>query len=119
MTEAIELRDLDKIIRSLHELAPQVEREVKDEMRLVGGAVRDEAASLFEKYSDRADFRVYVRAAGLVQVEEAKRKTTGKHPEFGALQMTKALLPARDAKLEKAASGLELRIGRVMSRHGL
>lgn len=117
---AVEYRDLDSLIRSLHELEPSTERAVKDELRLVGGMVSDDATERFRKYDDAtaAGFRVRVRVGGLVQVEQSKRKTTGTRPDFGALQMTKALLPAREAKLEQAAVGLEKRVLRVMHQHG-
>lgn len=116
----VEYAGLTDLVRSLHELGGEVERGVKDELRRVGEVVRADADQRFAKYSEKtaAGFRVRVRAAGLVQVEQSLRKTTGRRPDFGARQMTKALLPAADENLERAAEGIDERIGLVLRLHG-
>jgi hypothetical protein len=93
---------------------------VKEELLLVGGEVRDDATRRFWRYStaSAAGFQERVRAGGLVRVEQALRKTTGKRPDFGALMVTHAMLPARDAKLEGAVAGLEGRIAAIVASHG-
>ena len=45
-------------------------------------------------------FRTRVRQRG-VSVEQSKKKHGGKRPDYGALQMRRALLPALDTKQEE------------------
>jgi len=64
-------------------------------------------------------FRTYVRGQGsTVQVEQSLRKTTGLRPDWGALQMTEALLPARDEKLDEVADRIEDGVGGLLRKHG-
>ena len=73
------------------------------------------AAAKFSFYDAKSamGFRPRMRGFGRLVVEQRYRKTTGFHPEFGSLQMQKALLPARAqgepmlvAKLEHALDTL-------------
>ena len=107
-------------MRVLAALPPEVEAAIRDELGEVGDAVRQDAEFRFSRYSVKsaAGFKVQVKKAGLVRVEQSLRKTTGLHPEWGAKMMTAALLPARDAKLEGAVAGLEERIALVFTTHG-
>jgi hypothetical protein len=63
-------------------------------------------------------FRTFVRAGAIVHLEQSLRKTTGLHPEWGALQMTKGLLPAREEKLDEVADRVELFVGALLHKHG-
>lgn len=105
----------------LRNLIPEVAAVAKEELRKGGEIVRGDAVQRFSKYSaiSAEGFKVRVRAGGLVRVEQSKRKTTGRRPDFGALQMTRALLPARDAKQEEVAAGLEAGLGALFLRRGL
>jgi hypothetical protein len=70
-------------------------KEMRDTFRSVGEPVRSEAAIRFSTIDARsaAGYRIRVRQRGVI-VEQSLRKTTGKHPEYGSLQMRRALLPA-------------------------
>jgi hypothetical protein len=101
--------------------APKDERlAVRHAFRDVGEIVRVKAEELFQKYSSTsaAGYRVRVRQRG-VSVEQSLRKTTGRRPDYGALQMRKALLPARadtreeiEAKFEEALDVVALKFNR-------
>jgi hypothetical protein len=65
-----------------------------------------------------AGFRTYVRAGARVSVEQSKRKTTGAHPEYGALQMREGLIPARESKLAEVELLVEGRVGGLLHRNG-
>ena len=79
--------------------------EVRATFREVGELVRADAAQRLAKYSttSAAGLKVRIRQRG-VAVEQSLRKTTGDHPQYGSLQMRKALLPAlaKDAPLVEA-----------------
>ena len=94
-------------------------------LRSGGQIVQEEARKQFiRKVSGRGvqrtaeGFRTYVRVGGAVSVEQSLRKTTGLRPDWGALQMTEALLPARDEKLDEVAERIEDGIGGLLHKHG-
>ena len=64
--------------------------------RKVGEPIRSEAAVLIAGKDRRsaAGLKIRVRQRGVI-VEQSRRKTTGKHPEWGAWQMRHAFLPAQ------------------------
>jgi hypothetical protein len=49
---------------------------------------------------------VVVRQRGIA-VEQSRRRTTGKRPDFGALQMTRALMPSLDEHEAETMQELE------------
>ncbi len=71
---------------------------MRDELRKVAVPVRDEATARFlasiSPNAKKTRYGISVRRTGVVAVEQRRRRTTGKHPEFGALQMKDALVPA-------------------------
>ena len=85
----------NELIKASREVPKAMGVEVRGAFGEVGEIVRADATPRFAKYSVRsaAGFRVVVRQRG-VSVEQSLRKTTGLHPEWGKLQMRKALLPA-------------------------
>jgi hypothetical protein len=46
------------------------------------------------------------------------RKTTGHHPEFGALQMATVLIPALDQHEDQIVNGVERLFDRIANREG-
>lgn len=104
MTDPATLRvkGLREFVRAADHAGPDSRRAVRATFRTVGDAVRLEAGRLFQKYDARsaAGYKVSVRLRG-VSVDQSIRKTTGTRPDYGALQMRKALLPAlRDKEAE-------------------
>ena len=81
---------------------------VREQYRTVGDIVKVEGTRRFLKYdaASAAGFRTIVRQRG-VSVEQSKKRTTGKHWKYGALQMRKALIPALDAKEEEVVGQFE------------
>lgn len=105
------LRELQRALRSL---SREAARELRHELREAAEPVRDEARRLFSPISERAaaGFRVAVRSRG-VAVEQRHRRTTGRRPDFGALQMRRALLPALAAKRDEVERRLEAMLDRL------
>lgn len=77
--------------------------------------VRLEAQRLFNPYSTYSAKAYYIsiRRAGWVYLQSRLRKTTGKHPEWGALQMSEAFVPAADSGEEMVARGLALQFDKI------
>jgi hypothetical protein len=92
-------------------------KAVRDELRQSGEHVRADSARLFASTDPRsaAGYRVRVRQRG-VAVEQSLRRTTGKHPEFGTLQMRRALLPSLYGNEDRTVRELEQAMGRIAAR---
>jgi len=118
--EVLKVTGYRELLRACQRADRGTRNEVRRAFRQVGEIVRADAAEDFASYSAKsaAGFKVRVRQRG-VAVEQSLRKTTGKHPEWGALQMTKALLPARarDEALIELQFELALdRVGRIFDQ---
>lgn len=110
MAGSLRLSGYKQFLKAADRAGKDAKREVRAAFRDVGDVVRIAAERDFARYDARtaAGFKVRVRQRG-VAVEQSLRKTTGLRPDFGALQMRKALLPALDdnagvveARMEKA-----------------
>jgi hypothetical protein len=93
-------------------------KEVRRELKEAAEPVRLEAQRLFAPVSARsaAGYRVRVRSRG-VAVEQSKRRTTGKHPEFGRMQIGRALIPALERKSDDVEDALAGMIDRLAARN--
>lgn len=97
----------------------QLPRDLRSELREAGNIVRDDARPRFSGVSAKsaAGYRTVVRARG-VAVEQRLGRTTGKRPDFGAKQMSEALVPALDAKAGDVENRLDLMLGRLAGENG-
>lgn len=95
MATKLRVKGYRELLRATSRASREVKREVRGALRAVGEVVRVEAAGRFSSVSPHsaAGYRVRVRQRG-VAVEQSLRRTTGTRPDFGALQMREALLPA-------------------------
>jgi hypothetical protein len=95
-------------------LVPEERKAVRTAFAGAGELVRADAVPRLAKYSTRsaAGLRVRVRQRG-VEVEQSLRKTTGVHPQFGALQMRKALLPALYRKQDEIVAEFDKALDEV------
>lgn len=125
MAASIQYEGLRQIAQALKETDQAALRELTDDLGRVGGVVEREAVSLFDRIDARSaagfDTRVRVNSSSmaLVSVGQSKRKTTGLRPDYGALQVTEALLPARDRKIGEAVRILEDGAVRHLREHGI
>lgn len=112
--ETLRVTGLTTFIRACDRAGPDTKKEVRSAFRDVGTDVQQEAARLFDRYDERsaAGYRVSVRQTG-VSVYQSIRKTTGTRPDYGALQMRRALLPALAAKESATDARFELAMDRV------
>lgn len=95
MPPEIVFNGLAQMLKAAKDAGKETNHEVREALRASGEIVRADAVPRLAKYSSRsaAGLKVRVRQRG-VAVEQSLRKTTGRRPDYGALQMTKALLPA-------------------------
>lgn len=104
----IKVTGLREFVRACDHSSKAVKSGLRKRLREAGQIVRDEARRLFSPIDEgsAASFGVSVRQRG-VSVEQRKRKVTGQRPDYGALQMRDALLPARGRKMGEVEQMLE------------
>lgn len=77
-------------------------KEFNKELVRLAEPVAVEARAKGSRYRGIGPFKARRKGAG-ASVEQTKRRVTGLHPQFGALQMTTILIPA----LESQRDGIE------------
>ena len=112
--ETLRVQGYREFIRACDHAGKDTRKEVRGTFRKVGDLVRVDATSRFDQYDARtaSHFKTIVRQRG-VDVEQTLRKVTGLRPDWGALQMVKALLPALAAREDDVEREMEHAIDRV------
>ena len=115
--ETVRVLGYREFLRACDHAGRDTKREVRKTFREVGEIVRAEAERRMDDISVQSahGYRVRVRQRG-VAVEQSLRKTTGKRPDYGALQMRHALLPALEAKEGETVRAFEHAIDVVADR---
>ena len=120
ISTTVRVNGYSDLIRTLNYIGGDFKRTVKDEIRKVGEATRDDAAATAAEkgWSARtvSGYRVVVRQRG-VAVEQSRRRTTGKQRKYGGEQMVKALIPARDRNVDESRKQMEAALQRVIDRY--
>jgi hypothetical protein len=108
------VRGYRELLRACDHAGEETKTAVRGAFRLVGEAVRSDASARFAPYDGRtaAGYRTRVRQSGVV-VSQSLRKTTGTRPDYGGLQMRKALLPALGHESRETELALERALDRV------
>lgn len=106
-----------ELMLGLHNAGKDTEKFGRAALRHAGDAVKEDASRKFAKYSKRTaeGYRVRVRRTG-VAVEQSIRRTTGLRPDFGALQMRRALVPALEENTEETMHAMEVAVDLVAER---
>jgi hypothetical protein len=99
VADVVRVKGLREVERAFREMAPETKKAIDRELVDAGKIVARDAARRFSPVNARsaAGFKSRVRSYGRLVVEQRRRRTTGKRPDYGALQMRRALLPARQA----------------------
>lgn len=102
------LRGYQDVLRGLRDADKDSRRKIRAEFREVGRIVQRSATERFSAIDQRsaAGFKTVVRLRG-VSVEQSLKRTTGKRPDYGSLQMRKALIPAAIGKQDDLERGIE------------
>jgi len=114
MAGTVRVKGYREFQRAAKNAPKDIMRETRKAFAKVGDLVKDEAAQLFESIDARsaAGFKTRVRQRG-VAVEQSLRRTTGKRPDFGALQMREALEPALEVKADEIEDEMQEAIDTV------
>lgn len=118
-TGTVRVKGLRELRRDFRKISKSLDKEVRDGLKQAAEPVREEAANLFERYDARsaAGYRVSVRQK-VVTVQQARRRTTGQRPDFGALQMRRALLPALARREDEVVEGVDRVLDRLAGHNG-
>ena len=110
-----EVRGLSAMLRATDAAGRETKKLARDEVRKAAEPIRDEARRLFMGVHPKSALRygVSVRKVGTVAIEQRLRRTTGKRPDFGGLQMKRALVPALDNKGDEATERLDDALERI------
>lgn len=94
-------------MKALARIDKDAQGTVRDALREAAWPVAADTKSRLAEYRDVGPVGISVRQRG-VSVEQRKGKTTGKRPDFGALQMTEAFIPALNDNVEETYRGVEI-----------
>jgi hypothetical protein len=129
----VEYEGLQELYRALQITEPQLANELKVPLYAIGELVRKDAeerfkpdepalASQYDAFEKTGrGFRTRVRASGrygILQLEQSIPRTTGQHPEYGALMVTRGLLPARESHVPETVELLERDVVSLLHNRG-
>ena len=85
-----------ELLAATDKAGSDIKKYTRDALRTAAEPIRDEAAVRFAPIDlkSASRFGISVLGSGKIRVEQRLRKTSGRHPEFGRLQMGRALIPA-------------------------
>lgn len=116
-TGAVRVEGLSELERALKASDRDLAKGLRKELRDAGKVVSVDARSKLSRFGGftALGIRPRVRRGVNVSVEQSRRRTTGKRPDFGGLQMRVGLEPALDenrAEVERRVEDMLDRIGR-------
>lgn len=115
----VRVKGLKELQRDFRKLDRETAKEVRQGLREAAEPVRQEAQALFSSIdaSSAAGYKVRVRQRG-VAVEQSRRRKTGKRPDYGSLQMRRALLPALGRRQDEVIKGVDKTLGKLAGENG-
>ena len=115
----VRIQGINDLVRSFGRIDKNLRKEVQKELSKAAEIVRDDARARFRGVDARSamGFRARVRT-GQSYVEQRYGRTTGQHPEFGVLQMRRALLPALWSNRGKVEKSLENMLDKLANLNG-
>ncbi len=116
----IRVQGLRELHRDFRKMSKDLSRDVDRELKEAAQIVADDARRRLAPFSARsaAGIRPRVRGFGRVSVEQSRRRTTGKRPDWGARQMRLDFLPALRAKAPEVERALDEMLDRLAGRNG-
>ena len=115
--QAVRLKGYREFMRATSLAEKSAGKEVRAAFTEAAEPVRVSATTRMSPIDERsaAGYRVVVRRRG-VAVEQRLRRTTGQHPEYGRLQMRRALIPALAENINQIEQRMEKAIDRIADR---
>lgn len=116
---SVKVEGLRELQRALRNVDKQLGKQLRDELKKAADIVAQEATALFSGINpvSAAGFKPRARGASAF-VQQTRSRTTGLRPDFGALQMRVALLPALAAKEGDVVQQVEGMLDRLGQQEG-
>lgn len=111
---------LRELVQSLNAVAAEIPASLESSISEGAEIIAADARARFEKVSaDSASTMLVHKRPGLkTTVEQEHRRVTGLRPDYGALQMRTAFLPAKEANQDKAVSLMQAGLDALAAEHG-
>lgn len=118
-TAGVKVKGLSQLRRALKAYDADVSRDMDAELKEIAGMVADDARQRFSAINVRSatGFKPKLRGFGRVSVQQSRR-SKGLRPDYGALEMTRALIPAVWAKAPEVERRFEHMLDRLTTMHG-
>lgn len=109
MTSSLQITGLRELLAASDQAGKVTKKLVRDDLRRAAEPVRVEATRMLGELQPEAQQRygISVRKTGVIAVEGRKRKTTGKRPDWGKVQMREVLHPAAETEQATVVANLE------------
>ena len=116
----VKIRGLRELHRALKRYDAELKLDLERELRDAGAIVAADARQRFSAIDARSaqGFKTKLRGFGRVVVQQQRRKTTGQHPEFGSLQMRRALIPSVASNEDRVINTIEGMLDRLGREKG-
>jgi hypothetical protein len=106
MAQSVRVEGLKEFLRAADMAGKETKKLVRNRLREVAKPVLEQSRRELSRYDTRSASRlgISIRKVGTVSVEQRLRRTTGAHPQFGALQQHSILEPvlaSNEDKIEK------------------
>lgn len=117
---SVKVHGLKELQRALKRYGAEATREIDEALKDAGEDIRQRATMKMSMIDlgSALGFKAKTKGFGRVVVEQSKRKRTGLHPEFGALQMRRALIPARTEGFDTVVEKIDSLLGRLGGEEG-
>jgi hypothetical protein len=119
MPATVKVTGLKELDRAWKNVDKNLQKQLRGELKTLAEPVAATSRSLGSRFGAKTagGYVAGARTGGAV-VRQRMRKTTGHHPEFGALQMATVLIPALDQHEDQIVNGVERLFDRIANREG-
>lgn len=119
MAGTVRVTGIAEVRAAFKRVADGTTSEFPGQLRKIAEPVRSDTASRIAPYSSSSAAGVKTRLrTTTVLVQQSRRKTTGDHPNFGALQMRRAFIPALESHRDEVMRGVESMVDHLIVKAG-
>jgi hypothetical protein len=118
-SSTVRIKGLRETIRAFNKLEASVALEIRNELKDLAEPVAETARQKISRYAGASVGTIGPRASvrGAFVTQRAK-KVTGQRADFGALQMTRGMIPALEEHEDEIVSGVEKTLDRLTATAG-
>lgn len=119
-TSTVRIHGLREAQRALQKVNREAAKRVRDTLKQVAEPVAEDARTKLARYPGASVGTIGPRATMRgVFVTQRARKVTGSRPDFGALQMTRVLIPALEENEDMVLDEVEQALDKLGRQAGL